>query len=92
MESHLRSLCAGRVLGDTHRNLQIAPSYSGETFKHILVPAWLLAYDFRGRSFQVLINGFTGEIAGRYPKSFWKIFSLSLAVLAAVLLIVMLTR
>ena len=64
-------ICGREVPGDTYRNLRIFPSYSGETFKHILVPVWLLVYTYGRKSFQVLANGHTGKIAGEYPKSFW---------------------
>ena len=89
IEQQLRSLCGRQVPGDTHRDLRIQPTYSGETFKHILVPVWLLSYDFRGKPFQVLVNGYTGEIAGYYPKSFWKIFFLVLAAILFVALFLM---
>ena len=49
---------------------------------------WLLTYDFHGKPFQVVINGYTGTIAGRYPKSWWKISLAVLAVLVVVLIIV----
>ncbi len=89
MLAQLRRLCAAQVPGDTHRNLQIYPDYSGETFKHVLVPIWLLTYDYGRKRFQVVVNGYTGNIAGRYPKSFWKIFLLVLAVVMLVLLFVL---
>ena len=69
--------------GDTHRNLQVEADYSGQTFKHILVPIWLLTYDYGARNFQVVINGYTGPIAGKYPKSWVKITLAVLAGLAA---------
>lgn len=84
MNEALRGLCAAQVPGDTHRNLRIQPSYSGETFKHVLVPVWILTYRFRNRPFQVLINGHTGSIAGHYPKSPWKVFFLVLAIAVVV--------
>jgi hypothetical protein len=34
---------------------------------------WLLTYNYGPRTFQVVINGFTGAIAGKYPKSWVKI-------------------
>jgi hypothetical protein len=86
MHQRLMALCAAEVPGDTQRNLRIDPQYSGETFKHILVPIWLLTYTFGARTFQVIANGYTGVIAGRYPKSAWKIFFVVMLVLAAVLL------
>ena len=47
------SRCArAQVPGDTHRNLRIHPTFSGQTFKHMLVPIWLLAYAFGSKSFR----------------------------------------
>ncbi|MFM7103796.1 MAG: zinc ribbon domain-containing protein [Verrucomicrobiota bacterium] len=73
MTARLRDLCARQVPGDTHRHLQVAADWSGQTFKHILVPVWLLTYDYGRKSYQVVINGSTGAIAGRHPYSVWKI-------------------
>jgi hypothetical protein len=94
MNQQLRQLCAGQVPGDTHRNLQVYPDYSGQTFKHILVPLWLLTYDFGRKSFQVVINGYTGTIAGEYPKSWVKILCAILLALciAGVLALVLNSR
>lgn len=82
MEGQMESLCASKVPGDTHRNLQVDCDFSGQTFKHILAPIWMLTYNYGARAYQVVINGYTGAIAGRYPKSWIKI---SLAVLALLL-------
>ncbi len=84
MNARLRDMCASQVPGDTHRNLQIQPQYSGETFKHVLVPVWLLAYHYRSKTYQLVVNGVTGEMAGDYPKSPWK---LAMLVLLAILVV-----
>jgi hypothetical protein len=81
MDAKTESLCAEEVPGDTHRNLSVDADYSGQTFKHILVPVWLLTYNYGPSTFQVVINGFTGAIAGRYPKSWVKITFLLLGIL-----------
>ena len=88
MIEELRALCAREVPGDTQRNLAIDPTFAGETFKHILVPAWLLSYRFGGRAFQVVANGVTGIVAGRYPKSPWKVALLVFAALVALAAVV----
>ena len=90
MELQLRGLCASRIPGETHRNLQIYPDYSGQTFKHILVPVWHLRYDYGHRNFRVLVNGYTGRFAGEYPKSFWKIFWLIFFLALLALIVVLL--
>ena len=84
MDRKMISLCAQQVPGDTHRNLNVNSDYSGQTFKHVLVPVWLLTYNYGTRAFQVVINGFTGAMAGRYPKSWVKILLAVLGALAAI--------
>ena len=88
----LQGLCAQQIPGDTYRNLQIQPQYSGQTFKHLLLPVWLLTYTYGPRTFNVVANGYTGEIAGNYPKSFWKIAFLVLFVLLVFLIVVSLSQ
>ena len=92
MDGEMRSLCSREVPGDTHRNLQVDCDYSGQTFKHILVPIWLLTYNFGTRNFQVVINGYTGKIAGKYPLSWVKITLTVLAVLLGVGAVLLLTQ
>ena len=84
MERKMYALCAQQVPGDTHRDLQVESVFSGQTFKHVLVPIWLLTYDYGAQHYQVVINGYTGVIAGKYPKSWVKILFAVLAGLAAV--------
>ena len=88
MEGKLREMCASEVPGDTHRNLVIHPVFSGQTFKHILAPVWLLSYLYGAKTYQVVVNGYTGRMAGRYPKSPWKIaFLVLLAIVVFVVFI-----
>lgn len=87
MDATTRQMCASAVPGDTHRNLNVDASYSRQTFKHILVPVWLLQYMYGAKSFQVAINGYTGKISGEYPKSWVKIFFAVLLLLFVVALL-----
>ena len=89
MTTKLYDMCARQVPGDTHRNLQIQPEFSGRTFKHILAPIWLLTYTYGNKPWQVVVNGYTGRIAGDYPKSFWKIAALVVLALIVVLIVLM---
>jgi len=87
MTEQVRQLCAAQIPGDTYRNLNIQPTYSGQTFKHLLVPIWLLTYNFSAKAYQVVVNGATGRMAGDYPKSFWKILFLVVVGLIALFLV-----
>lgn len=89
MEAKLRSMCAGQIPGDTYRNLQVAADWQGETFKHVLLPVWVVSYDYGKRAFQVVVNGVTGTVAGESPQSVWKIVGLVLAALAVVAALVL---
>ena len=46
MDGSCVHLCGRQVPGDTYRSLQVQADYGDETFKHILVPVWLLAYQY----------------------------------------------
>jgi hypothetical protein len=90
MDAKLQALCAQQVPGDTYRNLAVRADYSGQTFKHILAPVWLLSYTFGRNAYQCAMNGVTGAIRGEYPKSPWKVALLVLAVLFAVVIVAVL--
>jgi hypothetical protein len=47
--------------------------FSGQTFKHVLLPVWLVSYAYKGTSYQVVVNGATGSVAGERPWSWIKI-------------------
>ena len=81
MKQQLEAMCSREVPGDTQRNLEVDTDFSKQTFKHILVPVWLLTYTYGSKNFTVVINGYTGKIAGKYPLSWMKIFMTVLAVL-----------
>ncbi len=81
MEQKLRQLCSREVPGDTQRNLSVRATFDQQTFKHILVPVWLLTYTYGSKNFVVVINGYTGRIAGHHPLSWIKITLVVLAIL-----------
>jgi hypothetical protein len=87
MDDAVERLCISEIPGDTYRNLQVASRYSGETFKHVLLPVWVLSYVYGSRSYQVAVNGFTGRIAGKYPLSWVKILIVSIIALLIFLFI-----
>jgi ribosomal protein S27E len=70
--------------GDRQRIHDIVTDVSGVTFKHILLPVWLAAYKYRGRTFRFVINGRTGRVQGERPYSAIKIaFAVMLGLLVA---------
>ena len=59
--------------GDQQRIGQIETDVGALTFKHVLLPVWLAAYRYRGKSFRFVVNGRTGAVEGERPYSAVKI-------------------
>lgn len=59
--------------GDRQRVHDIDTRVSEVTFKHVLLPVWLAAYKYRGKSYRFVVNGRTGAVQGERPWSGWKI-------------------
>ncbi|NHB78158.1 primosomal protein N' (replication factor Y) - superfamily II helicase [Rhodobacter calidifons] len=85
MESVIRSDVRRDIGGDEQRIHSIDTRWSDETFKHILLPVWMAAYKYNGKSYRFLVNGQTGEVQGERPWSIWKI-ALAVLVVAALAL------
>jgi len=69
--------------GDRQQVSEVETTVRNVTYKHILVPVWLAAYKYRGKSYRFAVNGQSGQVTGDRPWSAWKI---ALAVLAAAIL------
>ncbi|MFP2995307.1 DNA helicase PriA [Spongiivirga sp. MCCC 1A20706] len=74
--------------GDTQRVSHADINLSDETFKHILLPVYISSYIYNGKDYHFHINGQTGQIAGKYPISFWKVFFVILLVVIIIAIIV----
>lgn len=69
--------------GDSQRIHRIDTTVSAVTFKHILLPVWLAAYRYRGRTYRFMVNGRSGRVQGERP---WSVVKITLAVLAGLIL------
>ena len=87
MHAKLEQLCAEQVPGDTHRNLRISPSTRGRRSSTSSCRSGCCLTRPGPEDFQVVANGYTGLMAGRYPKSFWKVLAVTLLAIVAALLI-----
>ena len=92
MDAVLRQQCIAQIPGDTWRNFSMQRQYQGRTFKHVLVPVWLVSYRYGRKNYQVVANGYTGTIAGERPYSWVKIFFAVLLALGVLALAVWATQ
>lgn len=51
----------------TYNNVSVIPT--DESWLHIMFPAWMLTYQYKGENYFFAINGDSGKVAGRVPVS-----------------------
>lgn len=74
--------------GDEQQVTNRRTQYDQVTFKHMLLPIFSGAYQYKSKPYRFFINGQTGQVAGEAPVSWWKVtlaVLLGLAVLAAII-------
>lgn len=73
MASKINSEICDDIGGDEQRISHKDTDYKSITFKHILLPVWLSAYAYGGKTYRFIVNAQTGEATGERPWSYWKI-------------------
>ena len=68
--------------GDRQRIHSVDTKLGAITFKHILLPVWLAAYKYRGKTYRFVVNGRTGRVQGERP---WSKGKIALAVLVGLI-------
>lgn len=86
-ETQIASDVRRAIGGDQQRVHSSSTGYSAVTFKHLLLPVYAGAYRFSGKSYQIVVNGRTGEVQGERPYSWIKIGALVLAVVLVILIL-----
>ncbi|MEM8629622.1 MAG: TFIIB-type zinc finger domain-containing protein [Pseudomonadota bacterium] len=69
--------------GDRQQIATMESAVSDVTFKHILLPVWVAAYRYRGKSYRFVVNGQTGRVQGERP---WSAFKIAIAVIVVALI------
>lgn len=78
------------AVGREKRNVSVgAGSWSGLTFKHILLPIWIGTYRFGGKEYRLFINGQTGKVVGAKPRDQFKTVMLGIIALMLLFLAVL---
>jgi ribosomal protein S27E len=92
MSGEIRDAVHRDIGGDEQRVHSVDTNYFQETFKHLLLPVWIGAYQFQSKVYQVVVNARTGEVQGERPWSAWKIAGLVVAVIALIVLIALIAQ
>jgi len=78
--------------GDHQRIHSVDTRYLDVTFKHCLLPIWISAYLYAGKTYRFLVNARTGEVQGERPYSALKILMLVISILVAIGVIILLVN
>jgi hypothetical protein len=78
--------------GDEQRISSIDTHYSALTYKHLLLPVWMLAYTWNNKTYQVIVNACNGDVEGERPYSWIKITCAVLLAVTAAVAIALVTR
>jgi Zn finger protein HypA/HybF involved in hydrogenase expression len=87
--------CRDDIGGDEQRVDSVDTDYRDVAFKLMLLPVWIACYLHAGKTYNILVNGRTGEVAGERPYSVPKIVAAvaaALLVLAAIIVLLSLNR
>jgi len=87
IEAALQQEVRQRIGGDQQRIHDLRSRYDAITFKHVLLPVWMLVYRFRDKPYQVFVNASTGEVQGERPYSAVKITFAVLCALAIIAIV-----
>jgi Zn finger protein HypA/HybF involved in hydrogenase expression len=86
MEEEIKGTIRRHIGGDVQRIGNMNIRWREMTYKHVLLPLWLLTVIYDGRPYQVYINGATGEVHGARPYSKAKIAFAVIAVLVVMII------
>src|SRR3954462_15501253 len=84
MEQVIEGDCRDDIGGDEQRVSAMDVRYAEIMFKLVLLPIWIAAYLYGGRTYQVFVNAHTGQVVGERPYSIPKIISAVFAVTGVV--------
>lgn len=73
MQPTIHSAICRDIGGDEQQVHSKSTAYHEVTFKLLLLPIWVGAYRYRGKTYQYLVNARTGEVRGDAPVSWIKV-------------------
>jgi hypothetical protein len=82
--------CKQDIGGDEQRVTSVDTEYRAVMFKLMLLPVWIACYLHAGKTYNILVNGRTGEVAGERPYSVPKIIAAIVTALVVIGVIIFL--
>lgn len=73
IDSNIRRGILARYSHDKVAYLNISTSHSNVTYKYVMLPVYVGNFKYKNKAYNFYVNGSTGKVQGKTPKSFWKI-------------------
>ncbi len=74
MRERTRRACRAQASTNKIRNFSMKLDFSDESWRYILLPVYLATYRYQDQSYQVMVNGQTGVVAGQRPVDWVKVW------------------
>jgi DNA-directed RNA polymerase subunit RPC12/RpoP len=92
MEQRIRYAILSRYNYDVIGDLNIDTRYSRVSYKYVLLPVWFGILDYNNKKYRFIVNGETGKLKAKYPKSILKILLTVFGIIAIVALLLLLVN
>lgn len=76
IDEAIKTLAKDKIKAEKTKDLKITSDKEALTWQHVLLPVWISSFTYRKKTFQYLINGKTGKVAGDKPLSLPRILIL----------------
>lgn len=87
MEPYIRSAILRGYNYDVVGSLNIKTRYDNVTYKYVLLPVWFGLLNYHNKKYRFIVNGETGRINAKYPKSAIKILIFIFSIIIGVALL-----
>jgi len=87
MRQRIKQQILSKYRYDVVKSLDFNTSYSGVTFKYLLLPIYVGHCNYAQKLYNFFVNGQSGKVTGKTPISWIKVGLVSLAALALIILI-----
>jgi predicted RNA-binding Zn-ribbon protein involved in translation (DUF1610 family) len=80
MREKTKDACMRQASTSMIRNFSMKLDFSDESWRYLLLPVYLAAYQFNGKTYHAIVNGQTGDISGQRPvdwKKIWLVIALT---------------
>lgn len=81
MRQKAKAACHADIRSRHVRNFSMTADFSNESWRYVLLPVYITAYTFEGKTYQVIVNGQTGKVVGQKPVAWWKVWLVIIATL-----------